>query len=380
MNRMIAAIALVAAVAAPLRAQQPDLDRYVRQTYRTTDIPADAQPMIDELRAEVQKVLDAGPLAPLRAVYADIKEDMYYLYWQPGRIVTTLAYAYPYLAPEQQEAVKAYVRAELDDPARAPWAPDGHLPAAGGARREIHSYVHEGNGWDRYWGMWGVKKPITGVIYGLWLYADRTGDWDTIERHYDDLARFYAKNVNAADLYGTMGAHIAMARIARHHGDERTARLAENAAEASLRAGLDFDEIETRTQKYYAERYHERVRPRIHMGWMFLELSPEVGRFLAENVREPVLARNREGVTAYPLFWLREASYGPRWTGDEGKGIPTEMMGMVVPVERWVGQVPAAQLAGYMRSTPICIGDCYWLESLVHAIEASGTTTWEPVE
>jgi hypothetical protein len=32
-----------------------------------------------------------------------------------------------------------------------------------------------------------------------------------------------------------------------------------------------------------------------------------------------------------------------------------------------------------MRSGPICVGDSYWLESLVQAIEATGTVVWADV-
>ena len=42
-------------------------------------------------------------------------------------------------------------------------------------------------------------------------------------------------------------------------------------------------------------------------------------------------------------------------------------------------QASPETLARYTRSAPICVGDCYWLEALVHAIEASGNTRWADV-
>jgi len=101
-----------------------------------------------------------------------------------------------------------------------------------------------------------------------------------------------------------------------------------------------------------------------------------VGRYLADHVQEPVLERHREGLKMYPLFWLREVPYNSRWTGDEGLGIPTELMGMIVPVERWVANASPDTLKLYTRSAPICIGDCYWIEGLINAIEATGKTEW----
>ncbi len=117
----------------------------------------------------------------------------------------------------------------------------------------------------------------------------------------------------------------------------------------------------------------------MYQGWMFLDLCPEVGRYLSDHVKVAVLQRDEEGLKKYPFFWLREVPYDSRWTGDEGLGIPTELMGMIVPIERWVAGASFNKLSGYLRSAPICIGDCYWLEALVQAIEASGSTEWVQV-
>lgn len=72
----------------------------------------------------------------------------------------------------------------------------------------------------------------------------------------------------------------------------------------------------------------------------------------------------------------RSGSYSSRWTGDEGLGIPTELMGMIVPIESWIAGADMEKLASYTRSTAIYIGDCHWIEMLVDAIEATGSTRW----
>jgi hypothetical protein len=140
--------------------------------------------------------------------------------------------------------------------------------------------------------------------------------------------------------------------------------------------GTNVAGVESAAQKYWKERSEPRQRNQVYQGWMFLDLCPEVGRFLADQVKDDVLSRHREGLNRYPLFWLREVPYWSRWTGDEGLGIPTELMGMLVPVDRWVAGAAPETLARYTRSAPICIGDCYWLEALVLAIEATGKTEW----
>jgi hypothetical protein len=82
----------------------------------------------------------------------------------------------------------------------------------------------------------------------------------------------------------------------------------------------------------------------------------------------------------YPFWWLHQAPYFTRWTGDEGVGVTPELIGMVFPVERWIAKTEPRELAKFMRSTPVGIGDCYWLESLVQAIEAFGDLEWKNVE
>jgi hypothetical protein len=112
---------------------------------------------------------------------------------------------------------------------------------------------------------------------------------------------------------------------------------------------------------------------------MFLNLTPEIGRYLNDNVRTATLARHNGGKAQFPLWWLRTAQYFSRWTGDEGIGVPTEIVGMMAPVERWVVNTSASQFRDYTRSGPTAIGDCYWMEALVQAIESTGTITWTDV-
>jgi hypothetical protein len=227
--------------------------------------------------------------------------------------------------------------------------------------------------------MWGNKKPTMGGFYGLWLYADRSGDWDTIKAHYPQITELYSRKAAQCDLYGTMGAHLAMARLARHFEDSPVVNLATSNGAVAFQTGTNFAAIESATQKYWKERYEPRQRRGVYQGWMFLDLCPEVGRYLSEHVKDAALERHSEGLKQYPLFWLREVPYSSRWTGDEGLGIPTELMGMIVPLERWVAGASPETLARYTRSSPICLGDCYWLEALIDAIEATGRTDWVAV-
>ncbi len=354
-------------------------NKYIWQIHTTTDINAAADQLIFQLRQEIQKVLDAGPLAPIRTVYADLEQDPYFMYWQGGRIIQTLAMAWPHLNESQRTAVKKYVQAELLNANRAPWTPKGYIPPDQGARREYHNY-HQARGWDRYWGMWGRHKPIMGSIYGIWLYAHQSKDWDTVKQCYPQLTNLYSRRINECNLYGTMGAHIALARIAKRFQDSIMLQNTLSNASMAFSNGLQLARMDIECQKYWKERYEPRQRNQVYQGWMFLELCPEIGRYLEDNLKDAVVQRHQEAFKKYPLFWLYQAPYWTRWTGDEGIGVPTELMGMIIPIERWVAHSSAERFTSYTRSVPICVGDCYWLEMLVDAIESYGKTEWIDLE
>jgi hypothetical protein len=334
---------------------------------------ANAVQMIQQLQEEVQKILNLGRLAPMRAYYGDIgTAEEYWLYTEPGRIITTLAWAYPYLTSSQRTSVRSYVAAELASSTHAPWAA-ARLQPTTGARRELHplnrvTYTPYG---------FGATRPTVQTIYGLWLYGYRSGDWATIQTYWSSIKSMYSSRSSQGDIYGTMSAHVAMARLADKFGDSATRTTALNNLQAQLDAGVNFATIEGRiSSKYFPEMYTARRSGGVYQGWMFLSLSPEIGRYLADNVASAALSRNSQGKAKFPMWWLRQAPYFVRWTGDESVGVPSEMMGMVMPVERWVVRASAATLRDYMRSGPACIGDVYWLEGLVQAIEATGTITW----
>ena len=193
-----------------------ELDKYVWETPRASNIDRQkAGAMTDELGVLVQQVLDAGPLAPLRMAYADIPFEAYFLYYERGRIITTLAYAYPHVTAQQQAGIKQYVRKLLADDEQSPWTA-GILKKGEGAERRLYKTpMNEGRFID-----WEKKAiPTLHVLYGLWLYADRTGDWDPIKQNWEKIRSHYTKTAaTEVFLYGQMSAHIGMARMARQVG------------------------------------------------------------------------------------------------------------------------------------------------------------------
>lgn len=391
------ALALALGPAAAARAQSVDLTRYAWQFPFVHSI-TNADVLIDELRDQVQRVLDAGPLAPLYISYSDQESVGYTVYQEPGRIITTLAWAYPHLPPPQQAAVRTYVNAEFDNPTNAPWGVTSYgknrnsnfpLPRHAGAPREDHPR-------DRWWferPNFGLNRPFLHTLYGVWLYGFRSGDWTAISNRWPQIKQLYNAygNDDAYRLYGTLSVHLALARLADRFDDAPQRATATNLLQARLNDGLSFTNVETACRGIpgqewrspygsYPNMYDARMNGSTYHGWMFLNLTPEIGRYLRDasaSLHAHVLARHASGLATFPLWWMPKASYFNRsWTGDEGSGLVPEIIGMIAPVERWVVGSNAATLRSHLRGAPNGKGDCYWLEALVQAIEAHGTLEW----
>lgn len=361
-------------------AQTVDVDRYAWE-FPDVSKPRGAEVLVAELQRLVQQVLDSGHLAPISLRFADQlggAGEGYLLYQEPGRIITTLAWAWPHVREEQRAGIRALVRMAFSDARFAPWSA---APASRdeGSRRELHLRDRDWHGDNTF----GARRSGIHMLYGIWLYGHRSGDWSAIAPHWPAISAAYTARAAQAVLYGTMGAHVAMARMAERFDDTAMRATALQYLRNALSEGRDFTVSEEYARSRpdaqsapYAEMYEQRRSPYMYHGWMFLNLAPEIGRYLREHVAAAVLDRHRVGLGMYPLWWLMQSPYFCRWTGDEGVGLPSEIVGMIAPIERWVAQSDAATLSAYCRSAPTGVGDCYWMEMLVQAIEAHGSMSW----
>jgi len=112
----------------------------------------------------------------------------------------------------------------------------------------------------------------------------------------------------------------------------------------------------------------------------FLELVPEVGRYLHDHLREAVLVRHQALVKDYPHWWVYRPWYASGWTGHESAGLPPEILGMIFPIERWVMKASPETLVGYQpQNAAHGIGDCHAIEAIVSAISAHHPERWVDV-
>ena len=370
-----------------------DMDRYAWEFPVASDIPEDTvAPLKTQLMEQIDDILAAGNLTPWRVNHADEMTDAYFVYFEPGRIVTTLAWAYPHLTADRQKAVKDYVHRQFESELFAPWN-IGRLPAdVPGTRREFHPINRVGN-WSAGW---QSTRPTIQSLYGVWLWAYRASDFEAVQPRWESVKACYSAKLAQADIYSTMNAHIAMIRLAEAFGDGAMRNAAMAGLTNSLQTGLAFNgdpgiqtdesrmsQVEKNTARMYLKNnngglYWHKQNGSIYRGMMFLSVSPEIGRYLADNVRVETLKRHDSGKALFPLWWMIDAPYFQRdYTGDEGVGlVQPEMMGMLFPIEKWVSGASASTLDAYMASSPSCRGDCVWIESLVQTIESHGQIQW----
>jgi hypothetical protein len=100
-----------------------------------------------------------------------------------------------------------------------------------------------------------------------------------------------------------MSAHIAIARLARAFEDRDTAEFAEKALESDLTEGKDTTKIEARQKKTRFGKFSEKRNAGAFAGqpFMFLDASPDMMRFIKDNVKDQAIARVRRIEAVYLL-------------------------------------------------------------------------------
>ena len=307
-------LAVTGAFGAPL--QTLNVDRYAWEFPAATNIPAAPVASLKaELVTQIEDIVEAGSLTPWRVNHADEHTDAYFVYLEPGRIITTLAWAYPHLDANRQATVKRYVRAQFQSEVFAPWNPGRLNAAVAGTRREFHPINRVGN-WTPNW---QATRPTIQSLYGLWLWAYRAGDFDDVRPHWDKIKACYNAKLSQGGIYSTMNAHVAMIRLAEAFKDMEMKQAAWQNLSNNLQMGLAFkgdpgintdesrmSQVEKNTVRLYAKNnngglYWPKQNGSIYRGMMFLSISPEIGRYLFENVREEMLKRHAYGKARFPL-------------------------------------------------------------------------------
>ena len=357
---------------------------YIWETPVTHNVSAPHE-MVNELRKEIDTLLKYNALAPLRVFYGDVIWETYFSYLEPARSILTLARSYKHLTASQRTMVAAYIREELSNPISSPWLRMSNpiLSRTEGIRREYHLL-------DKIWGSDNVanydNRPVLHLLYGLWLYAFNSNDYDLIEENWSEIKQYYQSYKNRElNLLSGIGAAIAVARMAEIMNDSQMLQTAVDDINNNLLLQGLIDSAKDFAYNGFSGwdapyPYNtDRARNLIFMGWIYLNISPELCRFLDDYYYSQVIADHNNEIQKFPLWWVRSVPYFSRWTGDESIGISSEVCGMASPIERWILDRDANSFSLYTRSVPYCVGDYHWLEMLVDNIELYGQTDWVDV-
>ncbi len=363
-----------------------DRTKYIWETPITYNVNA-PQHLIQELRKEIDTLLKYNNLAPLRVYFGDIMYETYFSYLEPGRVILTLARAYNHLTPAQRTLVGNYIRAELSNPASSLWTHNNinnaHLSRTVGNRREYHML-------DQVWGADNMMnlgfRPVLHTLYGIWLYAYNSKDFAIIQENWNQIKQYYNEFSNRElNLLSGISAAIAVARMSQIMNDSQMLQTVTN----HINTYLKFTGLIQSVKNFAYNGFNgwdapypydtDRGRDLIFMNFFFLNISPEICRFLDDFYQAETIAHHQNEVNKFPLWWIRSVSYWSRWTGDESVGLPSEACGMASPIERWILRRNPSQFLLYTRSHPYCFGDSHWLEMLIDAIELYGQTEWKDV-
>ncbi len=354
------------------------------------------------LEEQVQKVIAAGHLAPFRALYGEGTTTYYW--YHSYDTVYTLSLAYPYVSSSTQSKIKNYLLQEMQ---KYPVWSSSYLDPKIGARRQPDELGESEIGSLR---ATYANRPKLFALYALWLYASNTGDWQYIQSNWNSISSFYSNNRSeTASYYTSIAGAIGYARMASQKGTQDTGAI--STATSDIQTGftngknvLSFAQKAENAYKGTNDDWEGWTREEIYIGFHFLDITPEIGRFLREDttIRQTVIGTQtvfsssggssneivyekpseeyslRRAEYFYPLWYMAQAPTWSRYFG-EGSGIAPDARGMIFPLKAWVLQEPAIKLRTYVDVPDALIGDYYYMQNLVRTIEAHGQPCWTDV-
>ncbi len=366
----------------------PDAARLVAEVARAENIPpADGEGLRTELAREVRELLDGWPWAPFYLQMGIGSRDFYFAH--PAYAVQALALAWPHLPRELADRARDRARAEL--PA---CLQEEALPLNAGRRRELYDVPPHDLSWSYH-----PRWPALGHVQAVWLYGERTGDWQAVEALWPRLRQVWGRYTarplapdarQGGHLYlnRTAAGCLAYARLAHRFGADADAAAATReldrllnlvlstyrsraavAAETLRQATSRGDTRDNQGRKLYFHLNDHKSKLAL-----FMDLTPELGRALAAAAPQETAVLRRWVDRLMPAFYLafeeRSVHYGENFVD-----LPDSVHGLFL-AQAFLWNAPADRLARY-ADLPWVRADLFHIEKLVHAIEATGRRKWE---
>lgn len=249
------------------------LERYLAEEVASTPATGeDAKALAEELRGEVAKMIEAGPLAPAMSIFI---YRMEFHFANSGETALALAEAMPYLDAAGREAAVGYAFGELR---RLNPLTTQKVPVFKNTRREYFVPLTP----QQYRKVSGTRHVIRGSaripatagpdnIYALWALGSASGEWEELEEIWTDAKNratacrkladwatcgyFYEYGVDrgsTAAANGRFARWVALWRLASRFGD---AEARDHAAYRLARTAL-FRFAQSKVARYmYDEKF-----------------------------------------------------------------------------------------------------------------------------
>jgi len=341
-------------------------------------VPADA-PVRGEAMARIQQKLarhvrqmvETGHMAPLRVSTGESGGEFWFV--SPGSVAYSLAVAIPYLPETDRAAALRYLKSEVTK-----YAPhSGVLPLKEGARREWYREAPEFYAVARRVPKW---SRLSGLC-GLWAYGHYTGDWETVGAQYDSAKEVFIKEGKRVATLQDVQGMVGFARIARALGRPE-ARVAEKAAAQALLAARDVKAMAENAAKLYNASQHVRrgqgYPNTLYKG--FWDLTPELGRYLAQNVGDKAEDIRTDLEWRIPMWYASRAPVPNEWWPNiparaEDTFCPPRISGAIFLMRAYIAGNDAATLEGFL-DIPYCPGDLDYIQQCVALLRAYHGPKW----
>jgi hypothetical protein len=351
----------------------------------TVEVEKDAPTITDEelkgrLASEVQRILNAGHLRPgylntgifdLRARFecGDFLTDYFH---HPGDILYTLIRALPHLDPALQEQTKSYIQSEFQ--AFPPYE-FNHTGWQSGAAREVFDLPPE------VAASMAASPPKTGIsnfegwtfaphaFYALWKYAELFGGAKAI---FD--AGKVELNSLPSETYLLDMPHVHNAYIAGYLGYLKLEEMAGYPPSAGVQADLNYlinlrkTNFNKDTADLYLNEFNMFYCRTINVSRNFMYMVPELAQYLRED--SGAFSKVQEAITEYETiapYWFVSKS---ETTFAEGILVPAYDYHSLFQAKALVLQESGAELTQYIDVPAFAVGDLFYIDNLVSALEA----------
>ena len=288
--------------------------------------------------------------------------EAYRFFTEPTELVYTLARAYPYLADADQKSVKDYIQkisgsgnaleGAIGKPAFAP---------AEGENRANYAFPPEN--------LLKIRDEITrhpvARIYPIWLWAHVTGDWIKIKEYWDEYCKIIQQEPNKIEedcRNGYIAGLIAFCRMAKFMNDDECMKEGRALALKFMRERLEY---EFSCPNGGVLSFVPVLRTTISR-WKFL--TPEVGKLCSRFAGDI----QRHLINVYvdyhrPTWWLAW-NVEILWRNESPFAFPSTSMD-IFSAKALSQKEETGKLRQYL-DIPWCKGDLYYIQKLVHCLEA----------